>query len=96
MVSAPIVRHHRIGLSGNASCERNDIAKTPIGRRWHWLLHYPVRRIANSMKTILTLFTMLMLVTGCASLFRTAGDAAFCESEPTDQVERQASREICR
>lgn len=48
------------------------------------------------MKTLLTLFTMLMLVTGCASLFRTAGDEAFCESEPTDQVERRSSREICR
>lgn len=48
------------------------------------------------MKTILTLFTLLILVAGCAGLFRTAGDQAFCESEPIDQVERQASREICR
>jgi hypothetical protein len=48
------------------------------------------------MKTILTLSTLLMLMAGCAGLFRTAGDKAFCESEPIDQVERQAAREICR
>jgi hypothetical protein len=48
------------------------------------------------MKIFLTLSTLLMLVAGCAGLFRTAGDKAFCESDPTDQVERQASREICR
>lgn len=33
---------------------------------------------------------------GCAALSRTAGDRAFCEAEPADQVERQATRELCR
>ena len=36
-----------------------------------------------------------VIVAGCAGL-QTAGDRALCAAEPTDQVERQAAREICR
>jgi hypothetical protein len=48
------------------------------------------------MRITLTLLTVLTLLAGCAALMRTAGDKALCESEPTDQVERRASREVCR
>jgi hypothetical protein len=48
------------------------------------------------MKVTLAVSALLMWLAGCAGLYRTAGDRAFCEFEPTDQVERQANREICR
>jgi hypothetical protein len=47
-------------------------------------------------KVILAASALLMWLAGCASVYRTAGHRAFCEFEPTDQVERQANREICR
>jgi hypothetical protein len=37
-----------------------------------------------------------MILAGCGSHPSAATDRAFCASEPTDQVERQAAREFCR
>jgi hypothetical protein len=47
------------------------------------------------MKAVL-LGLVLLVAAGCAGFSRTAADRAFCEAEPTDQVERQATRELCR
>ena len=49
------------------------------------------------MKMVLTLAASVLLVAGCSGLWiGTAGDRAFCMDEATDQVEREASRELCR
>jgi hypothetical protein len=45
---------------------------------------------------ILVLGFVAVIVAGCGSLWTAGADRAFCASEPTDQVERQAVREICR
>jgi hypothetical protein len=47
------------------------------------------------MKT-LVLGLFAVIVAGCGSLWTAGADRALCASEPTDQVERQAAREICR
>ena len=39
----------------------------------------------------------LLLAAGCAALpVASQGDRALCASEPSDQVEREASRRVCR
>ncbi|MBK9604924.1 MAG: hypothetical protein IPO58_00215 [Betaproteobacteria bacterium] len=49
------------------------------------------------MKTRLILAAVLVLLGACGSMStRTAGDAALCGAEATDQVERAAKREFCR
>ena len=53
------------------------------------------RTSIRDMKAVL-LGLMVLVAAGCAGLSRTAADRAFCEAEPTDQVERQATRELCR
>jgi hypothetical protein len=53
-------------------------------------------RNTRPMRIALTVFAVLTLMAGCAAVTRTAGDRAICESEPTDQVERRATREVCR
>ena len=50
---------------------------------------------SNRMKTLLLGF-VAVIVAGCGSLSTAGADRAFCASEPTDQVERQAARELCR
>jgi hypothetical protein len=47
------------------------------------------------MKTLVLGF-VAVIVAGCGSLATAGPDRAFCASEPTDQVERQAAREFCR
>jgi hypothetical protein len=57
----------------------------------------PAREIGNLMKLVGALLAWLTLGTGCAALSgRAAADESLCSLEPTDQVERRASREICR
>ena len=51
----------------------------------------------HSMKMALTSAVLVALVAGCTGLWvATAGDRALCLDEPTDQVERDAARAICR
>ena len=39
----------------------------------------------------------MLLAAGCAALpVASQGDRALCASEPSDQVEREASRRVCR
>jgi len=57
----------------------------------------PVREIGDLVKLVGALLALLTLGTGCAGLSgRAAADDSLCSMEPTDQVERRASREICR
>ena len=63
---------------------------------WHGDFRDRAERVPHPMRNVIAWSALLMLVAGCAGLYRTAGDRAFCESEPTDSVERRAHREICR
>jgi hypothetical protein len=57
----------------------------------------PVREIGDLVKLVGALLALLALGSGCAGpSARTAADDFLCSMEPTDQVERRASREICR
>jgi hypothetical protein len=86
------------GAHGGCAPSRSRGA-VPGGRS---LLPSPIDRYSSSrtpacnlMKTLLLGF-VAVIVAGCGSLSTAGTDRVICASEPTDQVERQAARELCR
>ena len=76
--------------------------RTTPGRHGRIDMRNPVGRVRHlrreiKLKTRLILAAVLVLLGACGSMStRTAGDAALCGAEATDQVERAAKREFCR